>query len=95
MKPKTICAIALITGLATSEADDWHQWGGPERNFHVSSAGLDASWGPDGPERLWSRALGEGYSSIVLEKSRSALTANRKFSATNASIFRQCAICES
>ncbi len=67
---KKICVIALFAALATAEADDWHQWGGPDRNFHVSSTGLNASWGPDGPERLWSRALGEGYSSIVASSDR-------------------------
>jgi len=67
---KKICVIALITGLAMAEADDWNQWGGPNRNFHVSSIGLNVSWGPDGPERLWSRALGEGYSSIVASSDR-------------------------
>lgn len=67
---KKICVIALITGLAMAEADDWNQWGGSNRNFHVSSIGLNVSWGPDGPERLWSRALGEGYSSIVASSDR-------------------------
>jgi len=51
--------------LASAGALDWHQWGGPNRNFRVESTGLSRSWPASGPKKLWSRALGEGYSSIV------------------------------
>lgn len=58
-----ISAIAL--GGAEEASRDWHQWGGPERNFHSESTGLVNSWPAAGPPRLWARALGEGYSSLV------------------------------
>ena len=45
----------------------WHQWGGPHRNFHIDSVPLAKTWPEDGPPRLWSRSLGEGYSSIVVD----------------------------
>ena len=45
----------------------WHQIGGPNRNFHVESPPLAESWPEDGPRRLWSRPLGEGYSSVVTD----------------------------
>ena len=45
----------------------WHQLGGPSRNFHVESTPLAETWPDDGPPRLWSRPLGEGYSSVVTD----------------------------
>ena len=49
------------------DAPGWHQWGGPDRNFHAKSTGLATTWPAGGPNKLWSRALGEGYSSIVAD----------------------------
>jgi outer membrane protein assembly factor BamB len=48
----------------------WLQWGGPTRNFMSDSKGLAASWPASGPKKLWSRALGEGHSSILVEDGR-------------------------
>ena len=45
----------------------WRQLGGPHRNFRVDSAAVATAWGAGGPTRLWSRALGEGYSSILAD----------------------------
>jgi outer membrane protein assembly factor BamB len=49
---------------------DWLQWGGPTRNFISDAKGLAASWPAGGPKKLWSRVLGEGHSSIVVENGR-------------------------
>lgn len=51
-------------------AGDWTQWGGPNRNFMSETTGLAASWPSSGPRKLWSRALGEGHSSILVEGGR-------------------------
>lgn len=59
----TIATVFAV--LAPAGAGDWPQWGGPNRNFQVESRGLAVSWPSSGPKKLWSRALGEGYSSIV------------------------------
>lgn len=56
--------LSAVTGLAQST--DWPQWGGPHRDFKSDAKGLAASWPSAGPRRLWSRALGEGYSSIAV-----------------------------
>ncbi|HSF15246.1 MAG TPA: PQQ-binding-like beta-propeller repeat protein, partial [Vicinamibacteria bacterium] len=72
---KTVYSLGLapllwIGALAYGNDSDrapWHQWGGPERNFHVSSPGIATSWPSDGPRELWRRPLGEGYSSIVTD----------------------------
>ena len=49
---------------------DWTQWGGPHRNFTSDATGLATSWPPGGPKKLWTRALGEGHSSILAEGPR-------------------------
>lgn len=63
-------SIISFAPLALSRNEDapsgWHQWGGPDRDFHVDSKSLATSWPADGPEKLWSRELGEGYSSVVV-----------------------------
>ena len=53
----TLCAVAA----------DWPQFGGPHRNFTTDSQGLASSWPPEGPRRLWSRQLGDGYSGITVD----------------------------
>src|SRR5215472_8336134 len=52
---------------AASAGEDWLVWGGKNRDFQVSSAALADSWPASGPKKLWSRALGDGYSAIAEE----------------------------
>src|SRR5262245_37652559 len=67
-------ALCAIDGhLAADNAaagSNWTQWGGPTRNFMSDAKGLAASWPAGGPKKLWSRALGEGHSSILVEGTR-------------------------
>ena len=62
---------AVSTGgtehAARPRPDAWRQLGGPNRNFRVDSATVATAWEADGPARLWSRSLGEGYSSILAD----------------------------
>jgi outer membrane protein assembly factor BamB len=51
--------------IAAKPDVDWLQWGGPRRDFKVSVSGLAKEWPKNGPKKLWSRELGDGYSSIV------------------------------
>jgi outer membrane protein assembly factor BamB len=56
----------LLLLLATAVGEGrWLEWGGPTRDFHVPGAVLAPSWPREGPKRLWSRELGDGYSSIL------------------------------
>jgi outer membrane protein assembly factor BamB len=45
----------------------WTQWGGPHRNFHTEASGLKDTWPASGPRVIWTRPLGDGYSSPVVE----------------------------
>jgi len=47
--------------------EDWPVWGGKNRNFIVNTSGLADSWPAGGPKKVWSRPLGDGYSSVAEE----------------------------
>jgi len=59
----------LVCAVAESQTKEvpWTQWGGPNRNFETEASGLAEKWPVGGPHTLWKRALGEGYSSILVE----------------------------
>ncbi|HET9942416.1 MAG TPA: PQQ-binding-like beta-propeller repeat protein, partial [Terriglobia bacterium] len=63
------CACAALVAAGALQAQvppaDWPQWGGPNRNFILNTAGLADKWPEKGPPVLWTRPLGLGHSSIV------------------------------
>jgi outer membrane protein assembly factor BamB len=74
---RLLSCLATAAALGAASADmtadggsNWTQWGGPTRNFMSESKGLASSWPPGGPKKLWTRALGEGHSSILVESDR-------------------------
>jgi outer membrane protein assembly factor BamB len=77
-KPGAVLAIAAALALiapgpaplARQAPASWPQWGGPNRNFMTDSRGLASKWPASGPKKLWSRALGEGHSSIAADGGR-------------------------
>src|SRR2546428_8249928 len=54
-------------GARPAPSKDWLQWGGPRRDFVTPSTGLPTLWPANGPRKLWSRTLGDGYSGIAVE----------------------------
>ena len=64
-----IFAAAMAVCSARSNAQ-WPQWGGPKRDFQAGTATLASQWPAEGPKRVWSRPLGEGYSGIIVEDGR-------------------------
>ena len=48
----------------------WPQFGGPNRDFIAVAEDLADSWPESGPEQLWRRDLGEGYSAILVDSGR-------------------------
>ncbi|MBL9128331.1 MAG: PQQ-like beta-propeller repeat protein [Verrucomicrobiales bacterium] len=60
------CALA-----ATTEAADWSQWRGPDRQDHSPDKGLLASWPEGGPKRLWlNENAGLGYAGYSIVAGR-------------------------
>jgi outer membrane protein assembly factor BamB len=75
MRKMLLGTAALMIGFcallaARQTAADWPQWGGPTRNFMSASTGLASAWPASGPRKLWSRALGEGHSAVVVDGGR-------------------------
>jgi len=58
---------SLIGLTAAPSSAQWLQWGGPQRNFTAEASGLAEKWPEEGPKKLWSRDLGGGYSTILVE----------------------------
>ncbi len=68
--PAVSLALAAVAGLAAqSPTEDaaWRQWGGPHRNFISDATGLADAWPAGGPREIWSRPLGLGHSTIVVD----------------------------
>jgi len=71
----TLLAVPLVSFCLLAPGCDgggpsWTQWGGPGQDFRAESEGLAATWPEEGPPILWQRALGDGYSGIVVEDGR-------------------------
>jgi outer membrane protein assembly factor BamB len=73
-----LCALIATLGVALllpavvsgQTAENWTRWGGPGQDFKAPAEGIADSWGEYGPKRLWSRDLGDGYSTILVEDGR-------------------------
>jgi outer membrane protein assembly factor BamB len=61
-----LSGVALLN-LGAQPPLGWPQFGGPFRNFTALSKGLANAWPKEGPRKVWSRPLGEGYSGIAVE----------------------------
>ncbi len=66
--PKPAAQIALIIAMAAAPARaQWTRFGGPNQDFTCEGISLAEKWPVAGPRRIWSRPLGEGYSSILVD----------------------------
>src|SRR3954471_2276624 len=59
-----LLAVSLMVFAAN--AQEWLQWGGPNRNFRLPTSPKASGWPASGPKQLWTRDLGDGYSSMVV-----------------------------
>ncbi len=66
----TCFSVVIVASPGCTAPAGWPQWGGPTRDFMVKVGGLADSWPKDGPEQLWKRTLGDGYSTIVVDGGR-------------------------
>jgi outer membrane protein assembly factor BamB len=62
-----VAALGLTFGSPIDAGVAWPQWGGPNRNFVTGPADLASSWPAGGPRTIWTRPLGDGFSSIVTD----------------------------
>lgn len=61
--------IALLAATATA-ADDWPQFRGPNRDGISSETGLLRSWPAEGPKKLWSLPVNQGYAAAAIHGGR-------------------------
>ncbi len=62
--------LVLALAVSATARAQWTSWGGPNRDFTAASSGLRTEWPAEGPKKVWSRPLGEGYSSILADGDR-------------------------
>ena len=77
MTIRRVVRLVLLAALSVAPATtigqttpSWTQWGGAGRDFMSDSKGLASTWPASGPKKLWSRSLGEGHSSVLVENGR-------------------------
>ena len=58
---------AVVVSGCTGKVE-WPQWGGPSRNFMVDAPRLADKWPEEGPPKLWTRQLGDGFASIIADR---------------------------
>ncbi len=61
------CGFGALLGLiiAQVEAGDWPNIRGPKLDAHSDEMGIVELWSAKGPPVLWSREMGQGYSSFI------------------------------
>ena len=68
-------AVFLFTSCHLAFADDWPQWGGPERDLVWRETGIVQTLPTDGLlPRVWSTPIGEGYAGPAVAEGRVYLT---------------------
>ncbi|MBU0638393.1 MAG: PQQ-like beta-propeller repeat protein [Planctomycetes bacterium] len=63
----TAVLVLCMAWWAAPAQAQWPQWGGPNRDFSCDVTGLAEKWPEAGPAQIWSREIGGGHSSIVVD----------------------------
>ena len=71
---RALVAVAFLS-VAHSQATDWPQWRGSNRNG-ISPEKLSARWPADGPVVLWRASVGTGFSSVSVSQGRAYTMGN-------------------
>jgi len=67
MRLSPFCVFLSLAAACYAASLDWPQFGGPHGDFKSDTKGLARSWPAEGPKKLWSRPLGDGYSEVSVE----------------------------
>ena len=76
MKRSTVATLCAFSALALpARADDWPQWGGPQRDLVWREKGIVKSLPTNGLlPRLWATPIGEGYAGAAVADGRVYIT---------------------
>ena len=69
--PEWMAVLVALVGLpilsaGTASAGDWPAFRGTSGDGIARESGLAREWSEDGPPEMWRRAIGEGYSAVVV-----------------------------
>ena len=71
LNPLCICVLTLFAVLPFTNATDWPQWRGPNRDCISADKGLLKTWPEEGPPVVWQvDSVGAGYSSLAVAGGR-------------------------
>jgi len=70
MKVKVMLVAAVVIVAAGNSLGDWPQYLGPNRDSTSDQKGLLRSWPENGPEVLWTVAVGRGYGGPVVKNGK-------------------------
>lgn len=62
-----VLSAGLLFGSAVTASAQWPQFGGADQDFKVKCRSLADEWPDEGPKKVWSRELGDGYSGIAVD----------------------------
>lgn len=68
-----LLGITILSGLlmAGGRAEDWPQWGGPNRDHVSRESGLMQKWPAGGPKQVWvNKEAGMGYAGVAVSKGK-------------------------
>ncbi len=60
----------LIAAAASTYAEDWYRWRGPDLNGISKETGWQSAWPASGPKVLWTASVGTGFSSFSVRGGR-------------------------
>jgi outer membrane protein assembly factor BamB len=78
-RPLLTCVLAMLIVAAPALADDWPQWGGPQRDLVWRETGIAEKLPPADPAtgmlpRLWTAKIGSGYAGPAVAAGRVFVT---------------------
>ncbi len=65
-----VAGLSLVLGVAGAHGANWPQFRGPDRSGVAGDESLLESWPEGGPQEVWHREFGAGYSSIAVVDGR-------------------------
>jgi len=66
LRPFVVLGLISLVAASGAQADDWPQFRGPNRDGISTETGLLREWPSEGPQELWRRDLGAGYSAVSI-----------------------------
>lgn len=62
--------LVLVCAASSTSALDWPQWRGPNQDGKSLESGVLRAWPKGGPDVVWRKASGEGYSGMSVVEER-------------------------